>query len=234
MITGMWWVAGSVLHRRPTSNPPMSGIITSRRTRSHSARSQIVRASSPLMAVITSKYSADRRASSSLTLAGTSSTTRTRAVIASPSRITQEVADGLDELTHRNRLGQVSLAAALTDALLVALHGKSGDSHDWDALKLLIALKPLRHFETRHLRKLDIHQNQIRPMLARQVEHFDAVAGSDSFVAVRLQQVVDARHVKLVVLHDQDSLGHPQSFACPNHSLHGKIGRPTAATTRMH
>ena len=33
------------------------------------------------MAVMTSKYSADSRASSSLTLAGTSSTTRTRAVI---------------------------------------------------------------------------------------------------------------------------------------------------------
>jgi hypothetical protein len=59
----------------------MSGIITSSRTMSQSARSQIASASSPLMAVTTSKYSADSRASSSLTLAGTSSTTRTRAVI---------------------------------------------------------------------------------------------------------------------------------------------------------
>ena len=40
---------------------------------SQSARSQIASASSPLMAVTTSKYSAESRASSSLTLAGTSS-----------------------------------------------------------------------------------------------------------------------------------------------------------------
>ena len=45
-----------------------------------SARAQIASACSPLIAVITSKYSADSRASSSLTLAATSSTTRTRAV----------------------------------------------------------------------------------------------------------------------------------------------------------
>src|SRR5580704_19167589 len=215
MTTGIWWVAGLVFNRRHTSNPSMSGIITSSRTRSHSARSQIVSASSPLMAVITSKYSADSRASSSLTLARTSSTTRMRAVIASPSRIAQEVADGLDELTHRNRFGQVSLAATLADALLVAFHGKSGDGHHRNALELFIVLEPLRHFKTRHFRKLDIHQNQIRPVLARQVERFNAVACSDCLVAVRLQKVVEELHVELVVFHDQDSLCHPQSFAAP-------------------
>jgi hypothetical protein len=76
----MWWVERLALMRRQTSKPSMSGIITSSRTMSHSAFSQIARASLPLMAVTTSKYSADSRASKSLTLAGTSSTTRTRAV----------------------------------------------------------------------------------------------------------------------------------------------------------
>ncbi len=80
MTTGMWWVARLALMRRQTSKPSMSGIITSSRTMSHSAFSQIASASLPLMAVTTSKYSADSRASSSFTLAGTSSTTRTRAV----------------------------------------------------------------------------------------------------------------------------------------------------------
>ena len=81
ITTGMWCVAGLVFSRRHTSKPSMCGIITSSRTRSHSARSQMAKASAPLIAVMTSKYSADSRASSSLTLAGTSSTTRTRAVI---------------------------------------------------------------------------------------------------------------------------------------------------------
>src|SRR5271168_188174 len=102
-----------VLSRRHTSKPSMSGIITSSRTRSQSARSQIARASAPLIAVTTSKYSADSRASNSLTLAGTSSTTRTRAVIGLSLGRAQEMADGLDELAHRDRLGEVGLAAAL-------------------------------------------------------------------------------------------------------------------------
>ena len=88
MTTGMWCVTRLALRRRHTSKPSMSGIITSSSTMSHSARSQIASASAPLMAVTTSKYSADSRASNSLTLAGTSSTTRTRAVIdASPQAV---------------------------------------------------------------------------------------------------------------------------------------------------
>ena len=81
ITTGMKWVAGLDFSRRQTSKPSMSGIMTSSRMMSHSARAQISSASAPLVAVSTSKYSADRRASSSLTLAGTSSTTRIRADI---------------------------------------------------------------------------------------------------------------------------------------------------------
>ena len=81
ITTGMKWVAGLDFSRRQTSKPSMSGIMTSSRMMSHSARAQISSASAPLVAVSTSKYSADSRASSSLTLAGTSSTTRIRADI---------------------------------------------------------------------------------------------------------------------------------------------------------
>src|SRR5580704_3603747 len=153
----MWYVARLVFSRRHTSNPFISGIITSSRTRSHSARSQIASASSPLIAVITSKYSADNGASSSLASAGTSSTTRTRAVIANPSRPPEEVPDGFDELTHRNWLRQISLAAALADAFLVALHGKGRNGNNRNALELLVVLEPFRYFETRDFRKLNIH-----------------------------------------------------------------------------
>src|SRR5664279_6425478 len=122
----MWCVSGLDLSLRQTSKPSMSGIITSSSTMSHSARSHSARASGPLCAVVTSKYSADSRASMSLTLAGTSSTTRTRAVMAAPSGRPEEMTDSLDELADRDRLGQIGLAAALADALLVALHGEGG------------------------------------------------------------------------------------------------------------
>src|SRR5579862_5485149 len=142
MTTGMWWVARPLLSRRQTSNPSRSGIITSSSTTSHSARSQIVSASCPLAAVVTSKYSAERRASSSFTLAGTSSTTRTRAVIAPLSSIrSQKAPDGLDELADRDRLGQIGLAAAFADSLLVALHCKRRDRHDRNGIELRIFLQ---------------------------------------------------------------------------------------------
>ena len=80
ITTGMWWVLRLALMRRQTSKPSMSGIMTSSSTMSHSALSQISSAWAPFMAVTTSKYSAESRASRSFTLAGTSSTTRTRAV----------------------------------------------------------------------------------------------------------------------------------------------------------
>src|ERR1051325_5956302 len=106
----------------------MSGIITSSSTMSHSARSHSASASRPLLAVVTSKYSADSRASSSFTLAGTSSTTRIRADTTQllPNKSTHR----LDEFSDRNRLGQIRLAAAFADALFVALHGKSRDGDD--------------------------------------------------------------------------------------------------------
>ncbi len=91
ITTGIWCVPTPLLSRRHTSKPSMSGIITSSSTTSHSARSQMANASWPLTAVMTSKYSADSRASNSFTLAGTSSTTRTRAVI-----------DGLPRARPRN------------------------------------------------------------------------------------------------------------------------------------
>src|SRR5215467_4256200 len=211
ITTGMWWVANPALRRRHTSKPSMSGIITSSSTMSQSARSQTASASVPLMAVTTSKYSAESRASSSLTLAGTSSTTRMRAVIG-PSRWSEKVADGLDELAHRDRLRQIGLAAALADALLVALHRKRGHRHDRNGLEFRIFLEPLGYLETGNFRQLNVHQDQIGTVLAREIECLDTVAGRDRLVAVRFQQVVEELHVELVVLHDHDGLRHPPTF----------------------
>src|SRR5712691_2519063 len=180
-------VAGLDLRRRHTSNPSMSGIITSSSTMSHWARSQIASASGPPTAVTTSKYSAVSRASSSLALAGTSSTTRTRAVIEPPSGVSEEMTDGLEELADRDRLRQIGLAAAFANALLVALHGEGGDRDDRDRLQLGIVLEPLGHFEPGNFRQLDVHHDQVRPMLAREVERLDAVARAHGLVAVRLQ-----------------------------------------------
>src|SRR5664279_169425 len=141
----MWWVSGLDLSLRQTSKPSMSGIMTSSSTMSHSARSHSASASGPLCAVVTSKYSADSRASRSFTLAATSSTTRTRAVIldplAAPSRGPEEMTDRFDEFAHRNRFGQIGLAAAFADTFLVPLHGEGGNRHHGDGLEIGVVLE---------------------------------------------------------------------------------------------
>src|ERR1700738_1828681 len=128
----------------------MSGIITSSRMMSHSARAQISSASAPLDAVSTSKYSADSRASNSLTLAGTSSTTRIRADI-EILPLPDKPSNGFNKFADRYRLGQRGLAAAFPDTLLIALHRKSGDRHHRDRAQLRIVLDPARHFEAGNL-----------------------------------------------------------------------------------
>src|SRR5918999_3567786 len=176
MITGTWWVSRRNLMRRQTSNPSRPGIMTSRRTTSTRSRAQMSSASWPLCAVSTSKYSADSRASSSFTLARMSSTTRTRAVIRhlldAPrrSRFPDEPAHGVDEAHDRNRLRDVGLAAAAADALLIALHGIGGHGDDRDLAQVIVILEPLRHLEPGHLGKLDVHQDQLRPVLAGEAQ----------------------------------------------------------------
>src|SRR5215467_8041903 len=163
---------------------------------SHSARSQCASASAPSYAVTTSKYSAESRASSSFTLAATSSTTRMRAVIDAPSACAQEMANGLDEFAHRDRLGEIGLAASLPDSLFVAFHGESSDGHNRDSLKLGVVLEPFGHFKARHFRKLNVHQDQIRLVLARKIKRFDPVARAYGLVTMRFKQIVEELHVE--------------------------------------
>src|SRR6476620_8806883 len=207
ITTGIKWVAGLDFSRRQTSKPSMSGIITSSRMMSHSARAQIASASAPFDAVRTSKYSADSRASNSLTLAGTSSTTRIRADIETP--LPDKSSNGFNKFADRDRLGQIGLAAALADTLLVALHRKRRDCDHWDRAQLRIVLDPAGHFETGHLGKLNIHQHEIGTKLADQIKRLETIAGTGCLIAVRLQQIAKELHVELVVLHDQDGFRHP-------------------------
>src|ERR1043165_3287262 len=148
---------------------------------SHCARSQIASPARPDIAVVTSKYSAVSRASSSFTLAGTSSTTRIRAVIG-PSGCSQKVAYGFDELADRDRLRQVGFAAALADALFVALHREGGDGDDRNGFQLGIVLEPLGDLEAGHFGQLDVHDDQVRTMLARKIQCLDTVAGTNGLV----------------------------------------------------
>src|SRR5919199_682597 len=177
--TGTWCVFGLLFSRRQVSKPSRPGIITSRSTMSQGTRSQMSSASRPLPAVRTSKYSAVSRASSSFTLAGMSSTTSTRAVMSVPAplHVAQIVPDGLQKLGYGDRLRDISLAAAGPDPLLVALHREGRDGDDRNGSELVVLLDPARHVEARDLGQLDVHQDQVGAVPARELDGLEAVAG---------------------------------------------------------
>jgi hypothetical protein len=43
---------------------------------------------------------------------------------------------------------------------------------------------------------------------------------------------VEELHVELIVLHDQDSLGHPRSFACPPIARRGDVTDPSIGAAK--
>src|SRR6266550_2304768 len=204
---GMCVVLALDLMRRQTSKPSMPGIITSRRTMSGSSEATRARACSPFVAVITSKYSAASFASNSFTLEGISSTTRTRAVMGLYGSSAQKAADGFKKAHDGNGLGDIGLAAALPDHLLIALHGKSRNGHHGNRAQGFVFLEPFCDFEARHFGKLNIHEDEIGMMLTRHVKRFYAIFSLENIVAMRVEEVVKELHIELIVLDDQNRLG---------------------------
>src|SRR5215469_8938514 len=124
--------------------------MTSRRMTSGSSASAIWRALGPLYAERTSKYSLDSLASSSFTLASTSSTTNTRPdisvsqLLAGPGALSgKEAFDGSQKTRNRDRFGNIVLAAAVSHLLLISLHRKRGHGDDRNCTQVVVLLDPL-------------------------------------------------------------------------------------------
>src|SRR6516165_9476744 len=111
-----------------------------------------------------------------------------------------------DELGHRDRLRQIGLATGFPDALLVAPHRKGGHRDHRNSLELGVLLEPLGHLEPGNFRQLNVHQDQVRTVLAGEIEHIEAVARAYGMVPVSLQHVVEELHVELMVLYDHHCL----------------------------
>src|SRR5215469_16944083 len=206
ITTGMSAVCGSALSRRHTSKPSISGIITSSRMMSGCSLWASFSAAAPLAAVMTVKYSLESFASSKRTFTSTSSTTSIRADMRRASA--QEAFDGLEEVRHRNRLGDVGLASAFADLLFIALHGKGGDGDDGDRAEVVVLLDPFGHFEAGDLGKLDVHQDEIGMMLPGELQRFHPILGLQRHVAVRFQQIVEELHIEVIVFDNEYPIAH--------------------------
>ena len=76
------------------------------------------------------------------------------AFLRNPSMVSQKT-------QNRDRLGDVGLAAALPDLLLISLHGESGDRDDRDMLQIVGFLEPLRDLDAGNFRQLNVHEHEV-------------------------------------------------------------------------
>lgn len=81
-------------------------------------------------------------------------------------------------------------------------------------MQFVIFLQPLGHLEPGNLWKLNVHQNQVRAMFSRKIKGFHTVAGLDSRVTRRLDQVTKELHIQLVVFNNHHLLGHFDPLFC--------------------
>src|ERR1700761_1135847 len=78
------------------------------------------------------------------------------------------IPDRLEKFGDGYGFRKISFAAALPDLLLVTLHGKSRYGDNGDRAQLIIVLQPLGDLQTGHFGKLDVHQDEIGHVLARE------------------------------------------------------------------
>ena len=89
---------------------------------------------------------------------------------------------------------------------------------DRDVAQLGILLDPARGFMAVEHGQLDVHEDQIRPLGLGQPHARLAVHGLDQLVAGAHQQITDDPPVVLLILDDEDALGHAASSRSPTRS----------------
>ena len=94
------------------------------------------------------------------------------------------------------------------------------------ALQVVVLLQPLGDLEAGDLGQLDVHQDQVGPVGAGELERLDAVAGLQGRVAMRLEEIVEELHVELVVLDDEHGFLHDGCPAGPRASRARPSPRP--------
>src|SRR5690606_28199408 len=153
-----------------------------------------------------------------------------------PSGVPKVGLDGFDEARDRYGLGYIGFTPSLADALLISFHGKGGDGDDRNSVQFVVFLQPLGHFQAGNLRKLNVHQYQVRPVGAGEIERLKAVASADGLVSARFDKVSEELHVELIILDDHHHLGHfshPDGVETATMRLHEEHTTPVSPYMEM-
>ncbi len=120
----------------------------------------------------------------------------------------QECLDIAHEGFGRDRLGNVAVESGLDHAIAVAHHGKRRNAHQRNRAQLGVAFYPLGYFETIDSGKLNIADDEIRPLLLGKFQALEPVARRQRRVAERLQQVTHQLQVVDMIFDNQNTNRH--------------------------
>src|SRR5688500_3934676 len=186
----------------------MPGMRMSSRTRSGGCSSTSAKASAPDAAGITVYPWEPSTASSSLILAGVSSTTRIRPVSGTgappfarwPDVAPDLIREGLDV----DRLGQVPVEPRRGQPLAVRLHHRRGEGDDRDGLRSGLRTQLLKGAHSVSVGKLDVHEHEIGLVLDGQLDALGCGHGLKRPEPPVQEDVACQLEVLVVVFHDED------------------------------
>ena len=103
------------------------------------------------------------------------------------------------ESTRVDRLRDVSVTSGVQGPAVVPLHREGGNCNNRDMANIVIFLDPFSNLKTGHPWQLDIHQDQIRPVLLRKLQRLHPLCRLDRRIAMRNKQIMKKLHIQLVV-----------------------------------
>ncbi len=130
-----------------------------------------------------------------------------------PRRGGEQTGDRLDELHHRDRLGDIAFGAGVADALLVAFGRIGRHRHDRNRPQFGVGLDLLDQLEAADMGHLDVHHDEVGGEGAGALDRLAAVADRLRFVAMGAEQVAEQLQIELVVLDNQYFLSHARTVS---------------------
>jgi len=110
------------------------------------------------------------------------------------------------QFPHANRLALEAVEAGGHDLLPLLGHHRGGDRDHRDGASRGIRSKLAKRFDAAYPGQLDVHQDERRVLLARQLHAFFARPGLEGPVALDLEGVAHKLQVLGIVLNDEDQL----------------------------
>src|SRR5262249_28877132 len=141
-----------------------------------------------------------------------------------------------EQLARTERLGDVTVAAGWTRVGLSSVQGVGGDGDDGSGTQGRVALDAARRLVAIDHRKVDVHQDQIGPLLLCQLDALLPVRGLDQLIAGGAQKVAQDGAVVLLVFDDKDALAHAaplRSSVLTGNSTWKVEPRPSSDFTQM-